>query len=305
MKNKILLEIIIVLSFIYMGIGSFKKETSFFNEDSPNYVKVKDNEEGSIKTYPIEEYLIGVLAGEMPASFEEEALKAQAIASRTFAYYMINNSQKDYDVTNDTTSQVHLTYEEMHSNWGEDYDYYLNKITKAINDTKDMVMTYNNEIIASFYYSMSNGYTEDPKEVFGISKDYLKPVESKVDMLNTDYEITSTLNKQDFCQILGINCNNIVISDISLTPSYRVSTLKINDTSYTGVEIRNLLNLRSTDFTITEDDTNVYITTKGYGHGVGMSQYGAQGLAKEGYNYLEILNHYYQNITLKNINDIY
>lgn len=304
MKNKILLEVIIVLCVVYTGIRSFKKETSFFYPQEDKYIKVKDNIDNSIDTYPIEEYIIGVIAGEMPASFNEEALKAQAIAARTFAYYMISISDKDYDLTNDTTSQVHITKEQMKINWQDDYDIYLDKLTNIVKETKDMVMTYDNEIIASFYYSMSNGYTENAKEVFGIDKAYLTTVESKEDTNNSNYEITKIISKNEFCVGLSLECDAINISNVTLTPSNRVSTININNMIYTGTEIRNLLNLRSTDFTIELEDDNVYITTKGFGHGVGMSQYGAQMMAEEGSSYEEILKHYYQNIEIKNINEI-
>ena len=304
MKNKILLEIIIVLSVVYAGVRSFKKETSFFyHEDSPT-VKVKDTQDNQIDTYPIEEYVLGVVAGEMPASFDEEALKAQAIAARTFAYYMISISNNEYDLTNDTTSQVHITNEQMKANWQDDYDFYLKKLEDVVKETKDMVMTYDGEVIASFYYSMSNGYTEDAQEVFGIQKDYLTMVASEEDTSNDNYEVVSVISKEEFCQKLGISCDDIIISDIKLTPSQRVSSLNINNQVYTGTEIRSLLNLRSTDFTITPLDNEVSITTKGFGHGVGMSQYGAEMMAEEGYSYKDILKHYYQNVEITDIKEL-
>ncbi len=304
MKNKILLEIIIVLCAVYTVVRSFKPKTSFFYPVQDTYVKVKDTQTSEIDTYPIEDYVLGVVAGEMPASFDEEALKAQAIAARTFAYYMMSISGKDYDLTNDTTSQVHITYDQMKQNWQSDYDFYLNKLKEVVNDTKDMVMTYDGEIIASFYYSMSNGYTEDAKEVFGIEKAYLKPVQSKEDTNNGNYEITSVMSKEEFCSRLGIECSMITIDNIILTPSNRVSSIMINGQDFLGTQIRSLLNLRSTDFTISEDNDDIYITTKGFGHGVGMSQYGAELMAEEGYNYDDILKHYYQNITIDNVNEI-
>lgn len=304
MKNKILLEIIIVLCVVYTGVRSFKKETSFFYHDNDTYVKVKDTEDNTIDTYPIEEYVLGVVAGEMPASFEEEALKAQAIAARTFAYYMISISDKDYDLTNDTTSQVHITQEQMKDNWQEDYEYYYNKLKNVVKETQDMIMTYNGEIVAAFYYSMSNGYTEDAQEVFGIQKDYLTTVVSKEDTQNDNYETTSIFSREEFCTSLGISCETIDINDIKLTSSHRVSSLNINNQFFSGTEVRSLLNLKSTDFTIDVQDDGVYITTKGFGHGVGMSQYGAQLMAKEGYTYKDILKHYYQNIEINDINAI-
>lgn len=305
MKNKILLEVIIVLSVVFLVQRSFIKETSFLSPaEEENIVKVQDTKTKDIATYKMEEYLVGVLAGEMPASFEEEALKAQAIASRTFAYYKVGTSSLEYDLTNDLTSQVHITDEQMQLKWGEEYEYYLERIKKAILATKDMVLTYKGEVISSYYYSMSNGYTENAELVFNIPKDYLKSVESKEDIENENFQVTKIMSIRDFCQKLGINCDpGIVIENLERTSAKRVKSIRINGIDFIGTDVRRLLDLRSTDFDI-EIENDVYITTRGYGHGVGMSQYGAQYMASSGYTYEDILKHYYQNVEIQNINSI-
>lgn len=301
MKNKILLEVIIVLSVVYYFIGSNQNDTSFFVPPSTE-VRVKDTSTSQINTYPVEEYVLGVVAGEMPASFEEEALKAQAIAARTFAYYKLATSGENYDLTNDTTSQVHITKEQMQEYWGDNFDIYYAKIKKAVSDTKDMVMTYNNEVISAYYYSMSNGYTENAEAVFGTGKDYLKSVESKADMQNKDFEVTKIMSQEEFCQKLNVDCSaGIIISDIQRSNTGRVNTIIINNQSFVGTQVRSLLDLRSTDFEINVDN-DVNIKTKGFGHGVGMSQYGAQYMAQDNKTYDEILKHYYTGITIDNIN---
>ena len=298
MKNRLLLLILLIVMLFYSINRSSKRTSFFYNE--PNTVKVKSIKDDSIQKYEVEDYLIGVLAGEMPASFNEEALKAQAVASRTFAYYKIKTSNGDYDLTNDTTSQVHLTSEEMKLKWGKDYFYYLQRIKRAINDTKNQVLTYNGDIIEAYYFSLSNGYTENSEYVFNEERDYLKSVPSKDDENNQNFISIVNMEKDDFSYKLGIYSNNITINDIKRTNTGRVDTITINDKEYKGTEIRKLLNLRSTDFDFEVSD-NIKITTKGYGHGVGMSQYGANYMAEDGYNYKEILSYYYQNTSINNI----
>lgn len=300
MKNKLLFLVVIVLSVVY--IRSIKEGTSFLKEND-NVVSVKDTKTDSIKKYDIEKYLIGVLAGEMPASFNKEALKAQAVASRTFAYYKINTSNSDYDVTNDTSSQVHITDEQMHEKWGNDYDKYLSIIKQAVKETENEVLVNDNEIIAAYYFSMSNGYTEDGSLVFNEDKPYLKSVSSKSDENNPNFLVTITIPKQDFCNKLNIKCDVIDINDINRSSSNRVQSIKINNIIFTGTDIRWKLGLRSTDFDIDVKD-DVVITTKGYGHGVGMSQYGANNMAEIGSTYKEILEYYYTGAKIKDINNI-
>lgn len=298
MKNKILFLIVVVLSFI--AIGSFKKETTFLNEDIKTKevrLAIKDTQTGMVSNINLEEYVIGVVAGEMPASFNMEALKAQAIAARTYAMYKMNTTTKEYDLVTDITNQVYITRKEMRENWQENYEYYYNKIKDAAESTKDLIMTYNNEVICSFYFSTSNGSTEDASLVFGEAKDYLKSVSSPED----DKETKITLSKETFCSKLSITCNEIKISDIEKSDSKRINYITINDKKFKGTEVRVKLSLRSTDFTINLNGNLVEITTKGYGHGVGMSQYGANTLANEGKSYEEILKYYYQNIKIEKI----
>ena len=303
MRNKILVILVLVLCGVYSYIRSFnKEETSFFSNEK--LVSIKDTSTNDIITMKVEEYLVGVLAGEMPASFNEDALKAQAIASRTYAYYKMRTSGKDYDLTNDTSSQVHITDEQMHEKWQDDYPRYVAKIKNAINATENQVLTYNDEVIASYYFAMSNGYTENSKYVFNESRDYLVSVDSKEDKNTKNFKFVKIISKEDFCNNLNIECNNVIITDVSRTNTHRVDTININGKTYKGTNVRKLLALRSTDFDIEIKEKDVYITTFGYGHGVGMSQYGANYMAKEGYNYEEILAHYYKGTKIQNINSI-
>lgn len=300
MKNKILLLIVVVLSVI--AISGSKKETTYFNNAKKEEVKeeiklaLKDTLTGEIKNIELEDYIVGVVAGEMPASFNEEALKAQAIASRTYAMYKMKNSNGTYDLVTDKTNQVYITEDKMKSLWQENFDYYFEKIKKAVYDTKDLIMTYNGDIILSLYFARSNGKTEDAIAVFGSNEEYLKSVESPEENLTSEV----TISKDKFCNKLNISCDAINISNVLKSSSGRINSLNINDKTFKGTEIRTLFDLKSTDFDITIDSEIKFIT-KGYGHGVGMSQYGANKLAQNGKNYEEILKHYYQNINIEKI----
>ncbi len=306
MKNKHYLLIIFFLTIIAIVSSPNKKTTFFSNEQTITskptdvMVKIKNSTTNNIEELNLEDYIIGVVAGEMPASFEMEALKAQAIAARTYALYKIKSSTTNYDLVTDISNQVYLTKEDMQKKWSTDYEKYYNKIKEAVNSTNNLVMTYNGEVINSFYFAISNGYTEDVTAVFGASADYLKSVES-IDTNVANFLKTINLSKTEFCQKLNISCNTISIQDIKRNNTNHVESITINNQTFKGTTVRSLLNLRSTDFTI-EIANDVKITTKGYGHGVGMSQYGANEMAKLNQTYPEILKHYYQNIKIEQIN---
>lgn len=300
MKNKILLLIVVVLSVI--AISGSKKETTYFNNAKKEEVKeeiklaLKDTSTGEIKNIELEDYIVGVVAGEMPASFNEEALKAQAIASRTYAIYKMKNSNGTYDLVTDKTNQVYITEDKMKKLWQENFDYYFEKIKKAVYDTKDLIMTYNGNVILSMYFARSNGKTEDAILVFGSNEEYLKSVESPEESLTSEV----TISKDEFCNKLNISCDAINISNVLKSSSGRINSLNINGKTFKGTEIRTLFDLKSTDFDISIG-SEIKFVTKGYGHGVGMSQYGANKLAQNGKNYEEILKHYYQNINIEKI----
>lgn len=294
--NYIIILILTIIAF-YL-IRSLDDNTSYFFDDKNVQEIVLNNNNNEKETIEFNEYLIGVLACEMPASFELEALKAQAIASRTYAYYLINHNK---NITNDTRTQCMLNKSQMEENWQNDFDLYYNKLLTAVMQTNNVVLKYDNEIIPAYYFSMSNGYTEDSKYVFNETKDFLKQVDSHYEENNKNFIKETTFSKENFCSLLQIDCSDININNINRSSSNRVIDLLINDKKFTGVEIRKKLNLRSTDFDIEIGD-DVKITTRGYGHGVGMSQYGANYMAKEGKSYEDILKHYYQGVIISSIN---
>ena len=253
--------------------------------------------DGSIINLSMTDYLIGVVASEMPAEFNLEALKAGAVAARTYALKKI----KEGGILTDTVStQVYSDNNELKNKWGSSFDKYYNKIKQAVLETDNLVIKYQGSLINAMYFSTSNGYTESAKEVFGYDVPYLQSVESSVDLETTPYLRTVEKTELEILNILGItNLNNIEI--LSRTSSGRIKEIKIDNKIFTGVELRNLLGLRSTDFDINTNDGIVTITTRGYGHGVGMSQYGANKLAQKGYNYQDILKHYYVNTEISSV----
>lgn len=300
MQNKYLIVVIIILSIVAIISSPKKSETAYFNDEEIE-VTIKDSTSNEETKLNLEEYIIGVVAGEMPASFEVDALKAQAIAARSYALSKINTATTSYDLLTNVTNQVYITTTDMQKKWGSDYEYYYNRIKDAVLETKDLVMKYDGEVISAYYFAMSNGYTEDASLVFGETHDYLESVDSAWDESVKNFEVTTTFSKEEFCEKLSLDCSNIAIENIVRSATNRVNSITINNQEFKGTKIRSLLNLRSTDFDIDITD-KVTITTKGYGHGVGMSQYGANEMAKKGYTYEEILNYYYKGIDIVKIN---
>lgn len=298
MKNKILLSIVVVL--LPITIIMLKKQVTPLNQDNKEslnksiiYIDLLINNEK--KQIPLEEYLVNVVGAEVPALFDMEALKSQAVASRTFALYQENT--RGYVTTND---QAYNSLEELKQKWQDNYYTYLKRITDAVNMTKNQVITYNKKLIKSYFYAMSNGYTTTSLSVFNETLPYLNTIMPTSDNeTNTKFKVTKKVSKDEFCKTLNIACAVLTINNIITDYSNRIETISINKKTYTGIEIRKRFNLRSTDFTITEENNDIIFTTKGYGHGVGMSQYGANAMAKEGSSYKDILEYYYQGVTIE------
>ena len=283
-KNiKQLLILAVMYCVIFIGAYLFIPE----NNEATLVVNVSDNQVN------MEDYVVRVVSSEMPASFEMEALKAQCVAVRSYAI------AHDLNVDTTTNTQVYKSEEELHELWGAEYDYYLNRIKKAAEETNNLVMYHNNEVISAYYFAASNGTTSVSEEYFSESLPYLKSVSSSLEM--EDYGsaiVTTSFTNESLRNLLNIK-GNISLSIVSRYDTNRVKEIKVNNTVYTGKEFRELLGLRSSDFKIKKTSTGYDITTIGYGHGVGMSQYGANGLAKKGYTYQEILEYYYKDIMIK------
>ena len=299
--------IIIIIPFFIIAIYNLNKveeiELNYINNTTIRVKRLKTN---TIETIPLESYIVGVLAGEMPIYFEKEALKAQAVASRSYAIKRIEyNKDKEYDVVDSIMNQVYLDEDYLKEAWGNNYIVNINKLRNAVNETIDECLTYDDKVIDALFFSTSNGYTEDADLVFNLNLPYLKSVESKWDEKESSaFSTTTVIPLTKFYEKLNLKYNKeLKVEIIKRSPTNRVLELKINNQKFTGKDLYNTLSLRSTDFVITQIGTNVFIDMKGYGHGVGMSQYGALGMAKEGYNYKDILSHYYQNTSIKKYNN--
>ena len=249
---------------------------------------------GEILNLTINEYLIGAVAGEMPASFNIEALKAQAVVSRTYLLKRIKNNNIIID---STMQQVYKDNNELKNMWKNDFDKYYSKIKKAVLDTDKIAIYYNGDYIDALYHSTSNGYTLNSENVWSNAIPYLKSVESKWDLNASSYLKNTNKDIAYVLSLFGIDDIN-KIQIVSRDDTNHVKEIKVGDKIYKGTTFRSLLKLRSTDFDIMVNDNSVVFITRGFGHGVGMSQYGANGMANEGYNYIDILNHYYTNVSI-------
>lgn len=248
---------------------------------------------------PLEEYIVGVVGAEVPALFHTEALKAQAIASRT---YTMNKSSRGETLVASSANQNYKTKQQLQTMWGSSFDTYYSKIKNVVEQTKGKVLTVNGKYIDALYFSTSNGKTEAPIYVWGNSYSYLKSVDSPWDVGISSYSYTKVMTLSEVSSKLGVNLTSMSqINVISKTTGNRINKISFCGKEFTGVKIRELLGLRSTDFEISINGSNITFVTKGYGHGVGMSQYGANEYAKKGATYDKILKHYYTGISITNI----
>lgn len=252
---------------------------------------------GSVITIDLEEYVIGVVAAEMPASFNTEALKAQSVLARTYA---LKAKDSGKTLTDTVSTQSYIDTNQMQNKWGSNYSTYYNKIKNAVNATSGQYLTYNGTYIEAMYHSTNNGKTESSLDVFGNYYPYLVSVTSPYDKSASSYLRTISMDLNTISSKLGISLTpDSIIEIISYTDGSNIGQINIAGSTFTGKQVREALGLRSSDFDISINDTTANITTRGFGHGVGMSQYGANGMANDGYEYQNILSHYYPGTTLK------
>jgi stage II sporulation protein D len=251
---------------------------------------------GTVLNIELEDYLVGVVAAEIPASFNVEALKAQAIVART---YTLKRISRGLTLGDTAATQEYKDINQMKTTWQGDFQKYYDKIKSAVDTTKGKYITYGGTYIDAVYHSTSNGYTEDSVYVWGNSIPYLKSVDSSWDKTASSYLRTETKDYNTILSVLGISISaDTPVEVLSRNASGRIISVRIGDSTYTGVNLRNMLGLRSADFDIVVQNGNLVFTTRGYGHGVGMSQYGANGMANSGYNYAQIITHYYQGVQI-------
>lgn len=302
--KKILLLTCAIILIPYLIVNIFIRDDEIkFKYESNMVVRVKKTQTEEILKIPFEEYIVGVLAGEMPVSFELEALKAQAVAARSYVMKkMLYNKDKEYDVVDTVTNQVYLDEEYLKAAWKENYTSKINRIKKAVLETYNEYLDYNGQVADAVFFSTSVGKTENSEEVFSSTVPYLRSVSSDWDEISPVFEVHYSFKLEEFYKKLGLDYREkIEFTILESTSTGRVKEIKINGKKFSGSDVVSALNLKSNHFTISQKQNIVNITTKGYGHGVGMSQYGAQAMALQGYKYEEILAHYYQGTTIKKI----
>ncbi len=302
--KKILFFILLIVLVPYIIVTIFieDNEIKFIFKENMK-VRVRHEDTGIIDVVPFEEYVTGVLAGEMPTSFHIEALKAQAVAARSYVMKKMEyNKDRDYDVVDTIMNQVYLSDDYLRSVWKESYNDKINKIKTAVIETKGEYISYNGDVAEAFFFSTSVGATENSGEIFSKQLPYLVSVSSTWDEISPLYSTNKTISLKEFYNLLGLSYSDTLdIEKIDTTSTGRVNKIKINGNTFTGGQMIDKLNLRSSFFEITKDGENVVINTKGYGHGVGMSQYGAEGMARAGYTYDQILKYYYTGVEIKKI----
>lgn len=301
-KMILLLFLLLLLPCIILKLFLKEEKNLLFEYGENTLVKVKREKKNTIEEVPLEEYVVGVLSGEMPISFELEALKAQAVAART--YVLKKMQQKgEYDVVDTVTNQVYINESERKEKWKDKFEERNKKLKKAVETTKGEYLSYKGEIAEALFFSTATGVTENSGEVFQKQLPYLISVKSEWDQKTSPvYQMNYDFKLNDFYQKLGLSYQkNVEIKIIKTTSSGRIKQLKINNQLFEASTVFEKLKLKSTFFTIKQNGESVHITTKGYGHGVGMSQYGANGMALSGYQYEQILKHYYQGIEIKNL----
>lgn len=260
----------------------------------------KDNTEDMT----LEEYVFGVVLAEMPAEFELEALKAQAVVARTYTGKKMSNSKhNNADICTDSTCcQAYMDDESYLLAGGTEEN--LQKVRSAVESTAGEVLTYQGELIEATYFSCSGGKTEDAAAVWGADVPYLQSVASPGEEKAAHYTDTVRFTTKEFSSKLGLSLSGnpgMWVESMTYTTGGGVQTIVLQGNTFTGTQIRQKLGLRSTAFVITIAGDTVTVTTKGYGHRVGMSQYGAEAMAVQGSDYQEILYHYYTGTTLSEL----
>lgn len=279
-------------------------------------IKLLHSKTGEIEEIALDDYLCNVVSAEMPVTFEKEALKAQAIVARTYTIYKINHKKHDNaDICdNSACCQAWISKEDRLSKWEEGVrENNWNKIQQCVNETKGKIVTYNNEPINAFFHSNSGGTTEVPVNVWGgTGYPYLQVVETSGEEGYTQYSSEVTLSFDEILSKLKEKYGDIEIDFqnmesikiLDYTESGRVKTIKFGDHELSGVEARTIFGLKSTSFEIQKNSESIKFSVKGYGHGVGMSQTGADAMAKNGSTAEEIINHFYTNVEIKDVNSL-
>ncbi len=317
MKNYFIMTSVIVLLLLFTPLITLTNKTLKSNTESKTIISTTDESDSrsievirvnSDKTEEIniKDYIIGSVAYEMPASFHAEALKAQAVACYTYAKYMQN---KDVGTITDDSKkhQGYLSDEELKEKWGEKYSLYYSKIESAVEQVLGQYLTYNGEPILAAYHALSAGETNSSYDNWNEDLPYLISVSAPGDKLSENADTTVTYTDDEFIKLLkntdGITvpekCDSDTIADIKHNKNGYVIQLTVENMKLTGSQAREIFGLNSTNFTYEFEKGAHIFKVKGKGHGVGMSQYSADFMARQGSDYKEILAHFYQNTVLE------
>lgn len=299
-RRKLIIAIFIIITVFLIPVFFVQKNKvprhQIYKEPK---IKLYLSEENKIIELLLENYIVGVVAAEMPASFELEALKAQTVCARTYAFRKLLEDRKypqEANLSDDINScQAYISQKEFnqrHPGYKELYK----KIKEAVGQTRGEVMIYNGEPIDALYHSTCGGQTESAFNVWGENIPYLRSVKCRYCKQSRHYESVQVFSIQDFTTTLGVDNSQPQVQVSENTPSGRVKKIKINNKELSGEKLRHLLGLPSTWCRFKVNAQQVEIESRGYGHGLGLCQYGANGMALEGKTYHEILKHYYQDI---------
>ena len=291
-------------------------DTEKYNYQKYGKIQLLHTDTNTVEEVELDAYLCNVVSAEMPVDFEIEALKAQAIVARTYTIYKIQNKKHDNaDICDDSNCcQAWISKEDRLARWEENKEEKWSKIEQSVNETKGKIITYQNQPINAFFHSNSGGKTELPVDVWGGGSNlpYLQVVETSGEDGYTQYNSEVELTNEEVLEKLKSKYGDIQIDfnnqeDIKIleyTSSGRVKTIKFGNHEISGTEARSLIGLRSTNFEITKQDGKIKFTVKGYGHGVGMSQTGADSMAKSGSSAEEIIKHFYVGVEITEVNSI-
>lgn len=267
-------------------------------------VRVLQSDTEKIVTLPIDDYIFGVVAGEIPLTYNIEAVKAQIVAAKTYTLFRISNSSGEkYDISTDSeTSQNYITPETARKNWGENAENYEKTLKDAIAEVIDYVITYDNKPIQAVYHAISAGYTESGKNVWGSDVKYLQPTESVADKLADGYLSETEFSVKQVDTLLkntGFTAKTLSSGKCTKSESGNILKITNNNKSITGGELARIFSLRSQNFDIKTENSKIKFTVRGYGHQAGMSQNGANYMAKCGNDFITILKHYYKGVKVE------
>lgn len=272
------------------------------DKDDKEYITVMSSSTGNTMKLEMREYLIGCVAAEMPPDYHEEALKAQAVVSYTYAQNIMDGSESFIS----DSPQMHQGYasrQDRLDNWGGDFEKNEQRIGSAVDEVMGWLVTYNGEAALTVYHSISAGQTQSAESLWGESYPYLQSVPGDGDKLSPDFISTASFTHDEFCQKLGISAENgkNPVENVETENGY-VTSAVIGGKTFSGAQVRDALELKSNSFEIEYTDEKVTVTCKGHGHGVGMSQYGADYMARQGSGWQEILLHYYPSTVITETN---